>query len=46
MKNFKHLLIMIVALTVSVSSCSDDDDYDSKSLVGTWELIEYHKQSA
>ena len=26
MKNLKYLLIMIVALTVSVSSCSDDDD--------------------
>jgi hypothetical protein len=27
MKNFKYLLIMIVALTVSVSSCNDDDNY-------------------
>ena len=26
MKNFKYLLIMIVALTVSVSSCNDDDN--------------------
>jgi len=26
MKNFKYLLIMIVALSVSVSSCNDDDD--------------------
>jgi hypothetical protein len=27
MKNFKYLLILIVALSVSLSSCSDDDDY-------------------
>jgi len=26
MKNFKYLLIMIVALSVSVLSCNDDDD--------------------
>ena len=26
MKNFKYLLIMVVALTLSVTSCSNDDD--------------------
>jgi len=26
MKNFKYLLIMIVAITVTLSSCSNDDD--------------------
>ncbi len=39
MKIFKYLLIMIVALTVSVSSCSDDDD-PVNALVGTWEYTE------
>jgi len=27
MKNFKYLLILIVAFSVTLSSCSDDDDY-------------------
>ena len=39
MKKFKYLLIMIIALTVSVSSCSDDDD-PVNALVGTWEYTD------
>ena len=37
MKKFKYLLIMIVALSVTLSSCSDDDDYHDYHLeyVGT-----------
>lgn len=28
MKNFKHLLTMIVILSISISSCSKDDNND------------------
>ncbi len=40
MKNFKYLLIMFVALSVSVSSCNDDDDDMGNPIVGSWGLSE------
>jgi hypothetical protein len=40
MKKFKYLLIMLVALTVSVSCSDDNDDMGSNELVGTWGLSE------
>lgn len=40
MKNFKYLLIMFVALSVSVSSCNDDDDDMGNPIIGTWSLSE------
>jgi hypothetical protein len=40
MKNFKYLLIMFVALSVSVSSCNDDDDDMGNPIVGSWALSE------
>lgn len=38
MKTIKFLsLLMFVALSAGFASCSDDDDVDSESLLGTWE---------
>lgn len=40
MKNFKYILIIFVTLSVSVSSCTDDDDDLGNPIVGTWSLSE------
>lgn len=38
MKTIKFLsLLMFVALSAGFASCSDDDDFESADLVGTWE---------
>lgn len=40
MKNFKYVMIMFIALSVSLTSCSDDDDDMANPLVGSWGLTE------
>ena len=40
MKSFKYVLIMFVALSVSLTSCTDDDDDMGNPILGTWSLSE------
>lgn len=40
MKNFKYLLVMFIALSVSVTSCDDDGDDMGNPIVGSWGLSE------
>lgn len=40
MKNFKYLLVMFIALSVSLTSCDDDGDDMGNPIVGSWGLSE------
>ena len=40
MKNFKYLLVMFIALSVSLTSCEDDGDDMGNPIVGSWGLSE------
>jgi len=40
MKNFKYVMILFMALSVSLTSCNDDDDDMGNPIVGSWSVSE------
>jgi uncharacterized lipoprotein NlpE involved in copper resistance len=40
MKNFKYLVVMFIAMSVSLTSCDDDGDDMGNPIVGSWGLSE------
>lgn len=45
MKNFKQLVLVFLVATVTLTSCNNDDDSSSASLIGAWEFSQESNQS-